>query len=60
MAVTVNSIESGGNILPVELVAYDMDGQEMSLEERVADAKVRNLNIVEIFQKHFAVEEVEI
>lgn len=28
MAVTVNSIESGGNILPVELVAYDMDGQE--------------------------------
>ena len=27
MAVTVNSIESGGNILPVELVAYDMDGQ---------------------------------
>ena len=28
MAVTVNSIESGGNILPVELTAYDMDGQE--------------------------------
>ena len=28
MAVTVNSIEIGGNILPVELVAYDMDGQE--------------------------------
>ena len=27
MAVTVNSIESGGNILPVELTAYDMDGQ---------------------------------
>ena len=27
MAVTVNSIESGGNILPVELAAYDMDGQ---------------------------------
>ena len=26
MAVTVNSIESGGNILPVELTAYDMDG----------------------------------
>lgn len=27
MAVTVSSIESGGNILPVELAAYDMDGQ---------------------------------
>ena len=27
MAVTVNSIESGGNILPVELTAYDIDGQ---------------------------------
>lgn len=27
MAVSVNSIESGGNILPVELAAYDMDGQ---------------------------------
>ncbi|MGR5593356.1 conjugative transposon protein TraM [Bacteroides thetaiotaomicron] len=27
MAVSVNSIESGGNILPVELEAYDMDGQ---------------------------------
>ena len=27
MAVIVNSIESGGNILPVELTAYDMDGQ---------------------------------
>lgn len=27
MAVTVKSIESGGNILPVELAAYDMDGQ---------------------------------
>ena len=27
MTVTVNSIESGGNILPVELAAYDMDGQ---------------------------------
>lgn len=27
MAITVNSIESGGNILPVELTAYDMDGQ---------------------------------
>ena len=27
MAVTVNSIESGGNILPVELTAYEMDGQ---------------------------------
>ncbi|WP_241902466.1 conjugative transposon protein TraM, partial [Bacteroides fragilis] len=25
MAVTVKSIESGGNILPVELAAYDMD-----------------------------------
>lgn len=24
----ITSIESGGNILPVELVAYDMDGQE--------------------------------
>ena len=41
-------------------VRMDMDGQEISLEELVADAKVRNLNIVEIFQKHFAVEEVEI
>ena len=27
MAVSVNSIESGGNILPVELAAYDMAGQ---------------------------------
>ena len=26
MAVTVNSIESGGNILPVELVAYGQEG----------------------------------
>ncbi|MFS2555953.1 conjugative transposon protein TraM [Bacteroides thetaiotaomicron] len=26
MAVTVNSIESGGNILPVELTAYDIGG----------------------------------
>lgn len=41
-------------------VRMDMDGQEISLEELVADAKVRNLNIVEIFQKYFAVEEVEI
>ena len=27
MEVSVSSIESGGNILPVELAAYDMDGQ---------------------------------
>lgn len=27
MTVIVNSIESGGNILPVELAAHDMDGQ---------------------------------
>lgn len=27
MTVSVNSIESGGNILPVELAAHDMDGQ---------------------------------
>ena len=37
-----------------------VDGQEISLEKLVTDAKIRNLNIVEIFQKHFAVEEVEI
>ena len=43
-----------------ESVRMDMDGQEISLEELVADAKVRNLNIVEIFQKYFAVEEVGI
>ena len=28
MAVTVTSMGSGGNIWPVELVAYDMDGQK--------------------------------
>lgn len=43
-----------------ESVRMDMDGQKISLEELVADAKVRNLNIVEIFQKYFAVEEVGI
>ena len=37
MAVTVNSIESGGNILPVELVAYDMDGQEGLLVPNTAE-----------------------
>ena len=52
--------EKTGRTGDSDSVRMDMDGQEISLEELVADAKVRNLNIVEIFQKHFAVEEVEI
>ena len=44
MAVTVNSIESGGNILPVELTAYDMDGQAglfvPNTAERTAPANI--------------------
>ena len=52
--------EKTGRTGDSDSVRMDMDGQEISLEELVADAKVRNLNIVEIFQKYFAVEEVEI
>lgn len=52
--------EKTGRTGDSDSVRMDMDGQEISLEELVADAKIRNLNIVEIFQKHFAVEEVEI
>ena len=52
--------EKTGRTGDSDSVRMDMDGQEICLEELVADAKVRNLNIVEIFQKHFAVEEVEI
>ena len=56
----VGNQEKTGRTGNSDSVRMDMDGQEISLEELVADAKVRNLNIVEIFQKHFAVEEVEI
>ena len=56
----VENQEKTGRTGDSDSVRMDMDGQEICLEELVADAKVRNLNIVEIFQKHFAVEEVEI
>ena len=56
----VGNQEKTGRTGDSDSVRMDMDGQEISLEKLVADAKIRNLNIVEIFQKHFAVEEVEI
>lgn len=56
----VGNQEKTGRTGNSDSVRMDMDGQEISLEKLVTDAKIRNLNIVEIFQKHFAVEEVEI
>ena len=53
-----DNLQQVNNMNDSESVRMNMDGMEISIEEMVADAKAKSLDVVQIFRKHFTVEEV--
>lgn len=53
-----DNLQQVNNLNDSESIRMNMDGMEISIEEMVADAKAKSLDVVQIFRKHFTVEEV--